>query len=78
MRNLAFIFSIGVHHPDFQVSGTNQSAGQQILVIGDLFRRFRLLRAVDDFLAVVGKEGAAVVAQFMRELANVACHPRSS
>ena len=42
------------------------------LVVGDFRRGLGLLGAIDDFLAVIGKERAAVVAEFVRQLADVA------
>ncbi len=72
MRNLSLVAAVGIHHPDFQIARTNQAAGEQVLVVGDRLGRFGLFRAVHDFLAVVGKPRAAVVAQLMRQLAYVA------
>src|SRR6202158_3934074 len=50
---------------------SNQTFRKQILVLGDFLGRFGMLGAVDDFLAIVGPEGAAVVTQLVGELFHV-------
>src|ERR1035441_8283942 len=69
--DLVLVAAVGVHHPYLEVAGTNQPLGQQGLVIGDLFGRGGMLGAVNDLLSVERKEWSAVVAQFVRKLANV-------
>src|SRR6202158_1106751 len=50
---------------------SNQTFRKQILVLGDFLGRSGMLGAVDDFLAIVRPEGAAVVTQFVGELLHV-------
>ena len=69
--DLMFAGAVCVHHPDFQIAGTNQAARIEIFVVGDLLGRLRMLRAVDDLFSVIGPERAAVVTQFVRELLHV-------
>src|SRR5262249_54841767 len=70
--DLVLVVAVGVHHPDFKIAGTDQAARKQVLVVDDLFRRLRMLGAVDDLLSVIRPEWTAIVAQFMRELLHVA------
>src|ERR1700687_686996 len=61
-RDLMLVLAVRVHYPDLQISRANQAVGKQVLVVGDLLGSLWLLRAVDDFLAIVRKKSAAVVA----------------
>src|SRR3974390_587849 len=71
VSDLMLMGAVGVHDPDFEIAGTDKTGGKQVLVILHFFRRFGMFGAIDDFLAVVGPEGAAVVAELVGKLLHV-------
>src|ERR1041385_8434496 len=71
VRYLALVFSVRIHHPKLQIARTDQPLGQQRLIILDLPRCFWVLSAIDDLFAVIREERAAIIAELMRELADM-------
>src|SRR5262249_38031463 len=55
--------AVGVHDANLQAPRGVGGAGEVLAISGQVFRRLRMVGAVDDLFAVVGVEGAAVVAR---------------
>src|ERR1700733_3609485 len=72
MRYLLFVFTVNIHNPYLQVAGTNQPLGQKSFIVRNFLWRLGMLRAIDNFLAVIRQEWSAVIAKFMRQLPDVA------
>jgi len=78
VRHLVLILARRRPLPDFEVSRANQPRESKSLYSAFPSGVFWLFRAIDQSSAVVGKKRAAVVAQLMRQLANIASRRRSS
>jgi hypothetical protein len=69
--HLVLVGTVGIHNPNFQIPRTDETSAEQVLVVGDFFRRFGMLGTIDDFLAIVRPERTAVVTQFVGKLLHV-------
>ena len=63
--------AIGLHDPDFKRCGPNQILPKQFLVVCNIFFALRMVRAIDDPLAVRRKRRTTVVAEFVGQLFHV-------
>jgi hypothetical protein len=69
--DLMLVRAVGVHDPDFEIAWTDEALSVELFVIFYFLRSFGVLGAIDNFGAVVRPEGAAIVAEFFGELADV-------
>ena len=65
VRDLLFIFAIRIDDEKLEPGGAVEAVFQVALIGFLFFGRLRVEGAVDELLAVVGEEGAAVVAQIL-------------
>src|ERR1051325_3242629 len=68
---LALIRAIGVHHPNFQSRGSNETLLQQAQVLGLVLFSLRVISAVNNLLAVIRPKWTTIVAQLIRQTPNV-------
>ena len=71
MSHLPLVGSIGIHHPNIEHRRSNQVLLQQRDIVPFLFFALRMIGAIDDLLAVIRPERAAVVTKFIRQPLHV-------
>jgi hypothetical protein len=56
MRNLPLIWNIRVHDEYLELGGTHEILFEQALIVGQLVRLGRMVRAINDLRAVLGEK----------------------